>query len=151
MSLIGKKAENFTLFDQEGNEFNLFENLDKKVMLIFYPMDDSPVCSRQLKNYSKHLEKFIEHGIKPVGVNPAPQESHKDFYKKFSADIKLLSDRDKKIAERFDALNFMGTTKRKLVLINEEKEIVWEDENFAMFYTGAKKVIDKLKSADLLK
>ena len=54
--MVGAIVENFSLKDQEGNTFNLYENLDESILLVFYPKDDSPVCTKQLTNYQKEYQ-----------------------------------------------------------------------------------------------
>jgi peroxiredoxin Q/BCP len=56
----GDIAPNFKLKDQNGNDFELYENLNKKVLLIFYPKDETPVCSTQLAEYNNNRHEFDE-------------------------------------------------------------------------------------------
>jgi peroxiredoxin Q/BCP len=56
--MIGDVVENFVLNDQYGKKFNLYDNLTNKVLLIFYPKDNSPVCSMQMNDYTKNLQIF---------------------------------------------------------------------------------------------
>ncbi len=74
--IIGDTVENFFLKDQDGNDFELYQNLDKKVLLVFYPRDKSLVCTLQLKSYSKNRDKFENLGIRIFGVNVADSKSH---------------------------------------------------------------------------
>ena len=55
------KAPDFTLLDQYGNEFKLSDNLNKKILLVFYPKDGSPVCTKQLCDYNENLENFLKY------------------------------------------------------------------------------------------
>jgi len=67
--VVGDIAKNFSLKDQYGNKFELYKNLDKRILLVFYPKDDSRVCSLQLSNYQKYLNEFEKNNINVVGIN----------------------------------------------------------------------------------
>ena len=56
--MVGNIVENFILKDQNGNDFNLYENLYRIILLVFYPKDNSPVCTRQLTNYNLNKAEF---------------------------------------------------------------------------------------------
>ena len=73
---IGELVENFILMDQHNNEFNLFENLDKDILLVFYPKDNTPVCTKQLVDYSLNQAELENYGIKIVGINIDPVDFH---------------------------------------------------------------------------
>ncbi len=140
-----KKAENFTLKDQFGNAFELYKNLNKNILLVFYPKDESPVCSRQLDNYQTNIGLFEKEGIQPVGINIESIDSHKSFCDMKSIEFPLLSDTEKEVSRRFNALNFLSINKRKLVLINSSGEIVYERTIPSFFYTTAEKILEDIR------
>lgn len=144
------KAENFILKDQYGNNFELYKNLDNKILLIFYPKDNSRVCSRQLDNYQKNIELFESQGIKPVGINIESVDSHKSFCSKLDIDFTLLSDYDKKISKRFKALNLFSINKRKLVLLNSQAEIIYERTVPALMYDNVEKILKDLRDKQII-
>ena len=137
----GEIVEDFTLKDQHGNDFHLYDNLDRMVLLVFYPKDNSPVCTRQLKNYNLNLAEFEKSGIQVIGINPESYKSHLSFCNSFGTGIKILSDGKKEIVKRFDALNIFGITKRKLILIGKGKRILFEKTTPSFMYYNTGKVI----------
>jgi peroxiredoxin Q/BCP len=139
------KAENFILKDQYGNDFELYKNLDGYILLIFYPKDNSLVCSKQLSNYQLNINKFKENGIQPVGINIETIGSHRLFCGNKNINFPILSDPDKIVSEKLNALNFLSVNKRKLVLINSKKEIVYQKSNFTFNYTKTDKIIEELR------
>lgn len=146
--MIGEKVENFRLKDQHGNYFDLYENLDKNILLIFYPKDNSRVCSEQLKNYHLQENLFLEKNIKVIGINIEAVDSHKKFCDKINIQIPLLFDEKKEISRKFKALNFLGFNKRKMVLIDTNGKIALEqDISYLNFPTGGEILskIEKLK------
>ena len=139
-----KKAENFTLKDQFGSDFELYKNLDNNILLVFYPKDDSPVCSRQLDNYQANIHLFEKAGIQPVGINIESVDSHKSFCDMKNIKFPLLSDPGKEVSRRFSTLNFLSINKRKLVLINTSAEIVYERTTPSFLYTTAEKILEDI-------
>jgi len=144
--VVGEIAEDFTLVDQSGNYFNLYQSLEKKILLIFYPKDDSPVCTIQLSDYQANKNEFLKLGIILVGINNDSEGSHLKFANKCSLDFPVLSDRDKKVCRKFRAVNLFGRIKRKLVLIGESKKILFEDEVFSFRYRTSGKLKALLKN-----
>jgi len=148
--MIGDIVKNFILKDQNGNDFNLYENLDRLILLVFYPKDNSPVCTRQLTNYNLNKTKFEEHGIEVIGINPESFESHTSFCNSIGSNLKMLSDNKKEIVKRFDALNFLGLTRRKLVLIGKDKKILYEKSTPSFLYINSKKIIHSLNKLNII-
>ena len=143
--MVGEVAENFSLKDQNGKTFNLYENLDENILLVFYPKDDSPVCTRQLSNYQKEHQLLKKSGIKVVGININSEKSHKNFCKKLSLEFPLLADKTKSVSKQFNALNIFGINKRKLVLINRNKTIEFEKTVLPNRYVSASQIIKLAK------
>ena len=138
-------AENFMLKDQNGLEFQLYENLDKRNLLVFYPSDDTLVCTRQLLNYNDYLYQFEQNNIRIVGINTNSVKSHKSFCNKLGLKFRLLSDSDKRVSRRYGALNLLGTNKRKLILIEVDKRIIYKKTVFSSFYMNGEQILKILK------
>lgn len=148
--MIGELVNNFKLFDENGKLFDLYENLNKKVLLIFYPKDNSLICTRQLKNYQSNLDLFEKNNILPVGINIDDRDSHQNFCDNLGLKFNLLTDDDKTISKRFGALNFLGMNKRKLVLIGIDKRIIFEKTTLAVNFADADNIMNELKSSNII-
>jgi peroxiredoxin len=144
--VVGDIAEDFTLKDQFGMSFNLYNNLTKKILLIFYPKDDSPVCTKQLSDYQLNKNEFLKIGIILVGVNTGSEESHLNFANKCNLDFPVLSDLNKKVCGKYKAVNLFGRIKRKLVLIGENKKVLFEDEVLSFKYRSSEKLKTMLEN-----
>ncbi len=95
---VGDKAPDFELPNQDGKKVRLSDELAKKpVMVVFYPKDDSPVCTKQLCSYQDSYDRFLKF-VTILGVSGDSMESHKGFHS-FSFD--LLSDEGKKVAKQY--------------------------------------------------
>jgi peroxiredoxin Q/BCP len=143
--MVGEYAEDFILKDQNGNKFQLYDNLDKRILLVFYPNDDTPVCNRQLLNYNDYLTEFEEKNIKIVGINTNSVKSHISFCNKLGIKFQLLSDINKEMSHKFKALNLFGINKRKLILIDTDKRIIFKKTVLQSFYLNGKRILKELK------
>ena len=105
MNLIeeGKKAPAFTLIDENGENIKLSDSLGKWVVLYFYPRDDTPGCTVEACDFTNHLKKFEKLSAIIYGCSPDTADSHQKFIQKHKLKIKLLSDPDHKIMDKYDA------------------------------------------------
>jgi peroxiredoxin len=141
----GDFVSNFILKDENGNEYDLYKNLDKRVLLAFYPKDDTPVCSTQLAEYNNNLEEFEKNGVKVVGISTDSVDSHEKFCSKLKLNFPLLSDVDKKVSKQFDAINLIGMNKRMLVLIGTDKKVLWSDSTLPVTYIKTGDILEKVQ------
>jgi len=142
---VGDVVQNFILKDENGNDFEFYKNLDKKVLLAFYPKDDTLTCSAQLYDYNKNLDEFSRNGIKIIGISTDSVESHSHFCNKLKLNFPLLSDTDRTVSKQFDAINFLGMKKRILVLIGIDKKVLWIDSTLAIKYIKTEEILEKVK------
>jgi peroxiredoxin Q/BCP len=140
-AVAGDIAEDFTLKDQNGVTFNLYDNLNWKILLVFYPKDRTPVCTRQLTNYQMNKHQFEKLGIRLAAISADSEDSHLDFVSKCSINFPLLADIDKEVCRKYNALNIFGGVKRKLVLVSKSRKIIFENEVISFKY----KSFDTLK------
>ena len=148
--MVGDIAKNFSLKDQHGDEFELYKYLDKRILLVFYPRDDSPVCTLQLSNYEKYLNEFEKNNIYVVGINTAAKDSHFSFCNKLKLNFPVLSDISKQISKNYKALNLLGINKRKLVLIDTNKRILFEEAILSFYYLKAGQILNKVNSNNFI-
>jgi len=141
----GDLVSNFVLKDENGNDFELYENLDKLVLLAFYPKDDTLVCSSQLSDYNKNLNDFFKNGVRVIGISTDSVESHSNFCDKLKLNFPLLADIDKSVSKQFDAINFLGMNKRLLVLIGTDKKVLWTDLTMSITYIKTEEILEKVK------
>lgn len=146
---LGDPFENFELYDQYNKKFNLYENLDSDVLLVFYPKDNSPVCTKQLMDYSLNQTELEKLGIKIVGINTELVESHRSFCQNNKIEFPVLSDPEKNVSSKFDALNLLGQNKRKLVLVGRDKKIKYIKTSIPIFFVDSRQLLLELKKTQL--
>ena len=140
--MILRKARDFKLKDQNGKYFTLSENKNKYTLLVFYPKDDSSVCTKQLCNYNENIDKFLNKNIQVIGISTDLQNSHSSFSKKYDFKFPLLSDLDGSISKEYGFKGVFSSIKRKLVLIDKDMLIVYEDTVLSIFYKKAAAILN---------
>ena len=138
---IGTKAPDFTLPDQNGNMHSLSEYRGKKVILYFYPKDNTAGCTKQACGFAEPYPQFTEKGAVVLGVSKDSVASHKKFEEKYGLPFTILSDPELVAIQAYDVWQekknygktYMGVV-RTTYLIDENGKIV--------------KAFDKVKAAD---
>ena len=138
---VGTKAPDFTLPDQNGNMHSLSDYRGKKIILYFYPKDNTPGCTKQACGFAERYPQFIEKGAVVLGISKDSVASHKKFEEKYGLPFTILSDPELKVIQAYDVwkekMNYgklsMGVV-RTTYLIDEEGKIA--------------KAFDKVKAAD---
>lgn len=128
---VGGKAPAFKGVDQNGQPISLADFKGKKVILYFYPKDDTPGCTTQACNLRDNYKALIKKGFQVIGVSVDDVKSHKKFETKHALPFPLVSDADKSIVtkynlwgeKKFMGKTYMGTT-RTTFLIDEAGKIV---------------------------
>ncbi|HEV7481990.1 MAG TPA: redoxin domain-containing protein [Solirubrobacterales bacterium] len=148
MIAAGTPAPDFALRDQDGEKVSLADYRGRKVMLVFYPGDFSPVCGDQFSIYQEVKPEIAAKGVELVGISVDSFFSHKAFQEKLGFDTTLLSDFEPKgeVARAYGSyLDGLGFANRTLVLVDEEGTVAWtyESPNPGEF-PGANVIFDAL-------
>ncbi len=98
----GIKAPDFELPDQNGTMHTLEEYRGKKVILYFYPKDNTPGCTKQACGFSERYPQFMEKGAVVLGISKDTVASHKKFEEKYGLTFTLLSDPERRVIEAYD-------------------------------------------------
>ena len=137
----GTTAPSFKTMDANGEPVNLKDFRGKKVVLYFYPKDDTPGCTKEACSFRDAFSRFKKQGITILGVSPDSEKSHQKFTAKYKLPFTLLADTDHSIADAYGVYGekkFMGRTymgiHRTTFLIDEKGKI--------------KKVFEKVKPED---
>ena len=138
---VGDKAPVFKGVDQDGNNISLTDFKGKRVVLYFYPKDNTPGCTTQACNLRDNYKALLKAGYIVIGVSTDDEKSHLKFIKKFELPFPLIADTDKSINEQYGVWGeksmfgkkYMGTIRTTFVI--DEKGIISE-------------IIDKVKTED---
>jgi len=116
---VGEQAPDFTLRDMNGEDWQLSKQRGRVVVLLFYPGDETPVCTRQMCSVRDRWEDYVATGAEVVGVSTDSVESHKSFAEHHSLPLRLLSDPDRRVAETYGAKSWLpGRAARSVVVID---------------------------------
>ena len=130
---VGDAAPDFELEDDAGKRYSLAAQRGKRQLLVFYPGDDTPVCTAQLCDYRDGVEEFEGLGIEVVGISSDDAASHKRFRAKHDLPFRLLVDADGAVAKRYGAHGMMGT-RRAVFLVDEQGKLAYAKvESLALF------------------
>ncbi len=99
----GDNAPEFTAKNQDGKEINLSDLKGKKVILYFYPKDNTPGCTNEACNLRDNYSELTNRGFEVIGVTPASEQSHTKFIGKYNLTFNLISDTDKSILNKYGA------------------------------------------------
>ena len=132
--LEGKKAPSFEYTNLKGKKISLDDFLGFKVLIYFYPRDNTPGCTKQACSLRDSMNLLKKMNIKVIGVSKDSEKSHINFTSKYDLNFDLVSDESKKIIKLYGVLNEIGSASRKSFLLDEKHTIL--------------KIWDKVKTAE---
>lgn len=128
----GDKAPSFEGLNQEGKKISLSDFSGKKLILYFYPKDNTPGCTAESCNLNENYDAWLQKGFEVVGVSPDSVQSHQKFQSKFDLKFNLIADTEKEILQAYGAWGeksmygkkYMGVLRTTFVI--DEKGIIQE-------------------------
>jgi peroxiredoxin Q/BCP len=117
---VGSTAPDFTVKDTNGNTVKLADYAGKKVVLYFYPKDDTPGCTKQACSFRDNYDQYLSKGITVFGISRDDEASHQRFTEKFNLPFPLLADTDGAITTAYD-VDGGGYSKRVTYVIDDGK------------------------------
>jgi peroxiredoxin Q/BCP len=139
---VGEPAPDFELQGTDGT-FRLSDHRGERVVLLFYPGDNTPVCTKQFCSYRDRADDFAALDATVVGISAQDVSSHESFAAKHSLNVPLLADVNKQIARQYSATGPLGT-KRAVIMIDEQGVVRHRhDHMLGLDYQS----VDELKAA----
>jgi len=120
----GQTAPDFVLRDGEGDEWRLSDQRGKVVVLLFYPGDETPICTRQMCSVRDRWEDYAATGAEVVGVSTNSVDSHKSFAEHHDLPLRLLADVDRKVADLYSAQSLIPGKVARSVFVIDAKGII---------------------------
>ncbi len=147
----GTRAPDFTLNDQDGAKVSLADYRGKTVVLVFYPLDFSPVCTDQLSIYQEVLAELRDRGVELLGISVDSAFCHAAFRRELGLDFPLLADFEPKgeVARRYGVyIDGRGHSGRALVMVDPEGVVAWSHAApTPLEIPGANLIFDALDAA----
>lgn len=125
---VNERAPDFALKDGDGAEWRLSDHRGQVVVLLFYPGDETPVCTRQMCSVRDRWEDYRATGAEVVGISSDSIESHKKFAEHHSLPLRLLSDADRAVAKLYGAISLLpGRVARSVFVIDANGILRYSD------------------------
>lgn len=143
---VGDAAPDFTLPGTGDRQYSLADFRGKPLVLVFYPGDDTPVCTKQLNAYNDGLAQFAELDAAVVGISAQDVPSKEAFTAKHSFDFPLLADTDKQVAGAYGTLGPIGFPRRSVFIIDADGVIRYAHRAIAgLTYRPVSELIEELQ------
>jgi peroxiredoxin Q/BCP len=149
---LNELAPDFTLLDQNGNQHKLSDYRGKKVILYFYPKDDTPGCTTEACQFNEILPNFQGTEAVVLGISADTPESHKKFAEKYNLNFTLLSDPEKEVIQKYGVWKEKNMYGKKTFGIVRTTIIIDEEGKIRKIYNNVKadghaqKVIEDIKT-----
>ena len=145
---IGDQAPDFTLPGTGGRDYSLSSYRGQAVVLVFYPGDNTPVCTKQLTAYTDDIASFSALNCQVLAISPQTVESHEQFTGKHHFAFPLLADTDKKVFALYGALGPIGFPRRSVFVVDTAGAIRYMHRAIAgLTFRPASELVDAVKAA----
>lgn len=146
----GENAPDFTLKDGDGRDWKLSERKGKTVVLLFYPGDNTPVCTKQMCSVRDHWSEYQATGAEVVGISTDSAASHKGFAEKNSLPLTLLADDKGAVTEKYSVKSWLpNRSARAVVVIDKAGKIAYHKvQSLSLFAPSDADVLAAIKAAE---
>jgi thioredoxin-dependent peroxiredoxin len=147
---VGEKAPYFSLKDGDGRLWELSSYLGKVVVLLFYPGDNTPVCTKQLCSVRDNWTQYQESGAEVVGISTDSGSSHKSFADKYTLKLRLLSDEKGEVVSLYDVKSWIpGRSARATFVIGKDGIITYKKtESLSLFRPKDEDILEEVRKAN---
>jgi peroxiredoxin Q/BCP len=146
---VDNEAPDFTLMDEQGADWRLSERRGRVVVLLFYPGDETPVCTKQLCSVRDHWSDYVATGAEVVGISTDTVESHKRFSENRGLPLKLLSDAEGRVTSLYGVRSWLpGRSARAVIVVDSNGIIRYRKvEALSLFRPRDHQVIEAIRVA----
>jgi peroxiredoxin Q/BCP len=135
---VGAQAPDFTAIDQDGNKVALGDFKGKKVILYFYPKDNTPGCTKEACTFRDHFPQFQALNVEILGVSIDGEQSHKAFAQKYGLPFRLLTDPDKRLVTVYGVWGEKTLYGKKYMGTNRVTYVIDESGSIAAVFPNVK-------------
>jgi peroxiredoxin Q/BCP len=121
---VGDLAPDFALKDAEGQEWKLSDQRGKTVLLLFYPGDNTPICTKQMCSVRDNWADYKATGAETVGISTDSVSSHKKFGEKYDLPLRLLADEKGEVTKLFDVKSWLPKRSARAVFVIDKNGII---------------------------
>ncbi|QFZ91629.2 thioredoxin-dependent thiol peroxidase [Synechococcus elongatus] len=135
---VGDRAPDFTLPDQQGHPVSLADLRGRRVVIYFYPKDDTPGCTKEACGFRDDFSLFEQAGIVVLGVSKDPASKHQKFIAKYELPFTLLTDADAAVASAYDSYGLKKFMGREYMGMMRHTFVIDAEGNIEQIYTKVK-------------
>ncbi|HJZ68533.1 MAG TPA: peroxiredoxin [Blastocatellia bacterium] len=146
-SQVGRIAPDFELKDAGGNKWRLSDHHGKVVALVFYPKDETPVCTKQMCSMRDRWTDYQTTGAEVVAISVGTVESHKQFAEHHGLPQRLLADELGEVTRLYDVKSLLGGSQRAVIVIDPKGVISYRKSVLPIFRPGDDEVIEAIRNA----
>jgi peroxiredoxin Q/BCP len=143
----GQLAPDFELKDGSGQAWRLADHRGKVVALVFYPRDETPVCTKQMCSMRDRWEDYEATGAEVVAISIGSVESHKNFAAHHNLPQRLLADEEGEVAKLYDAKSLLGVAQRAFIVIDPHGVVSYRKSVFPFFRPSDDEIINAIREA----
>jgi peroxiredoxin Q/BCP len=149
---IGENAPDFTLKDGDGRDWKLSSQRGKTVVLLFYPGDNTPVCTKQMCSVRDNWKDYQATGATVVGISTDSAASHKDFAEKHDLPLTLLADETGEVVKKYAVNSWLpGRSARSVVVIDKTGVVRYhKTESVSLFRPKDDDILAAIAQANLV-
>jgi peroxiredoxin Q/BCP len=145
---VGKAAPDFTLPGTGGQDYSLSSYRGQPVVLVFYPGDNTAVCTTQLKKYTADFDEFEGVDAQILAISPQDVKSHEGFSSKHGFKFPLLADTDKKVGDAYGVLGPVGFYRRSVFVVDKEGVVRYAHRAIAgLTYRSTDELVKAVRAA----
>jgi peroxiredoxin Q/BCP len=144
---VGRLAPDFELKDSDNKTWRLSDYLGKVVAFVFYPRDETPVCTKQMCSMRDRWADYQTTGAEVVAISVASVDSHKRFAEHHGLPQRLLADERGEVTRLYNVKSLLGGSQRAVIVINPQGVIHYRKSILPIFRPGDDEVIDAIRTA----
>jgi peroxiredoxin Q/BCP len=144
---VGRAAPDFELKDAENQTWRLSDHRGKVVALVFYPKDETPVCTKQMCSMRDHWADYQSTGAEVAAISVGTVESHKKFAEHHGLPQRLLADESGEVTRLFGVKSLLGGSQRAVIVIDPKGVVRYRRSVLPIFRPGDDEVIDAIQNA----
>jgi len=147
MSKVGEAAPDFELKDNEGQPWRLSDQRGKVVAMVFYPRDETPVCTKQMCSIRDRWNDYESTGAEVVAISVGSVESHNKFASHHNLPQRLLADERGEVTRAYNVSSLLGGSQRAVIVIDPEGIIRYRKSVIPIFRPSDDEVIEAIRKA----
>ncbi|HWP43327.1 MAG TPA: peroxiredoxin family protein [Blastocatellia bacterium] len=144
---VGQIAPDFALKDEKGETWRLSDHRGKVVALVFYPKDETPVCTKQMCSMRDRWKDYLATGAEVVAISVGSVESHRKFAEHYDLPQRLLADERGEVTRLYDVKSLLGGSQRAVIIIDPTGIVHYRKSVLPIFRPSDDRLLEAIRNA----